>query len=129
VPLGEEPGSLVEASDLLPALLEDSTELKIVTGVDVGNAFKGELVDVFIDETLIQVWSKNHLIRTVARQRSGPVRKVRADGLKRQASAGYETSSISWRLTGGTGEKIAESRGSRPGLHDPSFVAASYRGW
>jgi transposase InsO family protein len=62
----------------------------------VGNAFKAELVDVFVDETLIQVWSKNHLIRTVARQRSGPVRKVRADGLnvkhqpdtKRQASAG-----------------------------------------
>jgi hypothetical protein len=62
----------------------------------VGNAFKAELVDVFVDETLIQVWSKNHLIRTVARQRSGPVRKVRADGLnvkhqpdtKRQASTG-----------------------------------------
>lgn len=62
----------------------------------VGNAFKAELVDVFVDETLIQVWSKNHLIRTIARERSGPVRKVRADGLnvkrqpdtKRQASGG-----------------------------------------
>jgi transposase InsO family protein len=62
----------------------------------VGNAFKGELVDVFVDETTIQVWSKNHLIRTVARTRSGRVRKVRADGLhvkhqpdtKRQASGG-----------------------------------------
>lgn len=62
----------------------------------VGNAFKAALVDVFVDETLIQVWSKNHLIRTIARMRSGPVRKVRADGLnvkhhpdtKRQASAG-----------------------------------------
>jgi transposase InsO family protein len=62
----------------------------------VGNAFKTELVDVFVDETTIQVWSKNHLIKTVARARSGPVRKVRADGLhvkhqpdtKRQASAG-----------------------------------------
>jgi transposase InsO family protein len=62
----------------------------------VGNAFKGELVDVFVDETVIQVWSKNHLIKTVARVRSGPVRKVRADGLhvkhqpdtKRQASGG-----------------------------------------
>jgi transposase InsO family protein len=62
----------------------------------VGNAFKTELVDVFVDETTIQVWSKNHLIRTVARTRSGPVRKVRADGLhvkdqpktERQASAG-----------------------------------------
>ena len=47
----------------------------------VANAFKGELVDVFVDQTTIQVWSKNHLIKTVARQRSGPVRKVRADGL------------------------------------------------
>jgi hypothetical protein len=62
----------------------------------VGNAFKGELVDVFVDQTTIQVWSKNHLIKTVARTRSGPVRKVRADGLHvkdqpntdRQASAG-----------------------------------------
>jgi transposase InsO family protein len=62
----------------------------------VGNAFKAELVDVFVDATTIQVWSKNHLIKTVARLRSGPVRKVRADGLhvqhqpdtKRQASAG-----------------------------------------
>ena len=62
----------------------------------VGNAFKAELVDVFVDETTIQVWSKNHLIKTVARARSGPVRKIRADGLhvkhqpdtKRQASGG-----------------------------------------
>jgi len=62
----------------------------------VTQAYNGELVDVFVDATTIQVWSKNHLIRTVARTRSGRVRKVRADGLhvqhqpntKRQASAG-----------------------------------------
>jgi transposase InsO family protein len=62
----------------------------------VGNAYRAELVDVFVDGTTIQVWSKNHLIKTVARQRSGPVRKIRADGLhvkhqpntKRQASGG-----------------------------------------
>ena len=47
----------------------------------VTNAFKGELIDVFVDATTIQAWSKNHLIKTVARERSGPVRKVRADGL------------------------------------------------
>ncbi len=60
----------------------------------VGSAYKAQLVDVFVDETTIQVWSKNHLARTVARTRSGSVRKVRADGLhvkhqpttKRQAS-------------------------------------------
>ena len=62
----------------------------------VGNAYKAELVDVFVDETTIQVWSRNHLVKTVARTRSGPVRKVRSDGLHvkdqpntmRQASAG-----------------------------------------
>jgi transposase InsO family protein len=62
----------------------------------VGNAYKAALVDVFVDDTVIQVWSKNHLIKTVARTRSGRVRKVRADGLhvkhqpdtNRQASAG-----------------------------------------
>jgi transposase InsO family protein len=62
----------------------------------VGNAYKAQLVDVFVDDTVIQVWSKNHLIKTVPRTRSGRVRKVRADGLhvkhqpstKRQASAG-----------------------------------------
>ncbi len=47
----------------------------------VGNAFKTELVDVFVDQTTIQVWSKNHLIKTVARSGSGRVRKVRADAL------------------------------------------------
>jgi transposase InsO family protein len=62
----------------------------------VGNAYRAELVDVFVDETTIQVWTKNHLIKTVARTRSGAVRKIRADGLhvkhqadtKRQTSAG-----------------------------------------
>jgi len=60
----------------------------------VGNAYKTELVDVFVDETTIQVWSKNHLVKTVPRERSRAVRKIRADGLnvkrqpntKRQAS-------------------------------------------
>ena len=62
----------------------------------VTNAYRGELVDVFVDGSVIQVWSKNHLIRTVARTREGRVRKVRADGLHvndqpttiRQASTG-----------------------------------------
>lgn len=63
----------------------------------VGNAFKGQLVDAFVDQAVIQVWSKNHLIKTVARERQGPIRKIRADGLhvkdqpntKCQASADY----------------------------------------
>lgn len=60
----------------------------------VGNAYKAELVDVFVEETVIQVWSKNHLIKTVARERSGPVRKVRADGLnvKRQPNMNRQAS-------------------------------------
>jgi transposase InsO family protein len=62
----------------------------------VGNAFQGQLVDAFVDDTTIQVWHQNHLIKTVARVRKGPVRKIRADGLrvadqaepKRRASGG-----------------------------------------
>lgn len=47
----------------------------------VGNAYKTLLVDAFVDDTTIQVWHQNHLIKTVARLRKGPVRKIRADGL------------------------------------------------
>jgi hypothetical protein len=62
----------------------------------VSNAYKGQLVDAFVDDTTIQVWSQNYLIKTVARLRKGPVRKIRADGLhvkhqaepNRQASGG-----------------------------------------
>ena len=61
-----------------------------------GNAYKHQLVDVFVDDTVIQVWCQNHLIKTVARTRKGQVRKVRSDGLgvkdqpdtMRQASGG-----------------------------------------
>jgi len=35
----------------------------------VTNAYKGELADVFVDGSVIQVWSKNHLIRTIAHAR------------------------------------------------------------
>jgi transposase InsO family protein len=49
--------------------------------VSVTQAYNGELVDVFVDGGVLQVWSKNHLIRIVARAREGRVRKVRADGL------------------------------------------------
>jgi transposase InsO family protein len=61
----------------------------------VGNAFKGVLVDAFVDDTTIQVWSQNHLIKTVARVRKGPVRKVRADGLHRPRSSEDKVSKIS----------------------------------
>jgi hypothetical protein len=47
----------------------------------VGNAYKAVLVDAFVYDTTIQIWSQNHLVKTVARLRKGPVRKVRADGL------------------------------------------------
>jgi transposase InsO family protein len=59
-----------------------------------GNAYRGRLVDVFVDDTTIQVWSQNHLVKTVARVRKGPVRKVRADGLhvKRQAEPSRQAS-------------------------------------
>jgi transposase InsO family protein len=61
----------------------------------VGNAYKGVLVDAFVDDTTIQIWSQNHLIKTVARVRKGPVRKVRADGLHRPRSGDTEVSKIS----------------------------------
>jgi transposase InsO family protein len=47
----------------------------------VGNAYKDQLADVFVDGSVIQVWSRNHLIKTLARTRTGPVRKIRSDGL------------------------------------------------
>lgn len=63
--------------------------------ISAGNAFGGQLIDVFVDDTVIQLWSQNHLIKTVARVRKGRIRKVRGDALhvkdhpntKRQASA------------------------------------------
>jgi hypothetical protein len=39
----------------------------------VGNAYRGQLVDVFVDDTTIQVRHQNHLIKTVARLRKGSV--------------------------------------------------------
>lgn len=56
----------------------------------VGNAYKDQLADVFVDGTLIQVWSKNHLIKTFARTRTGPVRKIRSDGLHVKAKVTTE---------------------------------------
>jgi transposase InsO family protein len=64
--------------------------------ISVTQAYNGELVDVFVDHALVQIWSKNHIIKTAVRTREGRVRKVRADGLQvkgqpttiRQASAG-----------------------------------------
>jgi transposase InsO family protein len=61
----------------------------------VGNAYKGQLVDAFVDDSTIQIWSQNHLIKTVARVRKGPVRKVRADGLHRPRSPEGKVSKIS----------------------------------
>jgi transposase InsO family protein len=61
----------------------------------VGNAYKGVLVDAFVDDTTIQIWSQNHLVKTVARLRKGTVRKVRGDGLHRPRSAEDKVSKIS----------------------------------
>jgi transposase InsO family protein len=63
--------------------------------VYVGNQYKGLVADVFVDGSVVQIWHQNHLIRTIARKGSGPVRKLRSDGLnvkyhpktKRNASA------------------------------------------
>lgn len=55
-----------------------SIDNQVVCGL---KAFAGQVIDVFVEDTVFQLWSRNHLIRTVARERSGPVRKIRADGL------------------------------------------------
>jgi len=73
------PGSTTTAASVslrLGARLQHDNQM-----FSVGNAYKGQLVDAFVDDTTIQVWSHNHLIKTVARLRKGRVRKVRADGL------------------------------------------------
>jgi hypothetical protein len=93
----------------------------------VGNAFKTELVDVFVDQTTIQVWSKNHLINTVARERSGPVRKVRADGLhvkhqpdtERQASARILPGPPTIPQVGGLVKPLLGASPTRPGRPRP----------
>jgi hypothetical protein len=47
----------------------------------VGNQFKNQIADVFVDGSVIQIWHQNHLIKTIARTRQGAVRKLRSDGL------------------------------------------------
>jgi transposase-like protein len=49
--------------------------------VFVGNQYKELVADVFVDGSVIQIWYQNHLIKTIARTRTGAVRKVRSDGL------------------------------------------------
>jgi transposase InsO family protein len=69
-----------------------SVDNQIASGL---KAFAGQVIDVFVEDSVFQLWQRNHLIRTIARRRSGPVRKIRADGLhvkdqptvKRKASA------------------------------------------
>jgi hypothetical protein len=64
----------------------------------VTNAYKGELVDVFVEGTVIQVWSKNHHQDRCPRPgREGP--EGQSLWATRQGSADYETTSISRSLT------------------------------
>ncbi len=46
--------------------------------ISVGKHHHGEHVDVHVGERLLQIWSGNELIRTIARESSGEVRKKRA---------------------------------------------------
>jgi hypothetical protein len=46
--------------------------------VSVGKHRGGEVVDVHVRDHLLEVWSGNDLIRTIARDNTGPVRKHRA---------------------------------------------------
>ena len=46
--------------------------------LSVGKHHGGEVVDVYVSDTLLEVWSANELIKTVARDTKGDVRKKRA---------------------------------------------------
>jgi hypothetical protein len=46
--------------------------------ISVGKHRGGEIVDVHVTDRLLEIWSGNDLIRSIARDRPGPVRKRRA---------------------------------------------------
>ena len=46
--------------------------------ISVGKHRHGEHVDVHVGERLLQIWSGNELLRTIARESTGEVRKKRA---------------------------------------------------
>jgi hypothetical protein len=46
--------------------------------INVGRHRGGDVVDVHVTETLLEVWSGNELIKTVLRESKGEIRKKRA---------------------------------------------------
>ena len=48
--------------------------------VSVGRNYAGSACDVLVTDGLLQFWVGNELLKTVARTRSGTVRKLHADG-------------------------------------------------
>ena len=48
--------------------------------VSVGKHFGGSACSVLVSDRTLQFWVGRELLKTVARRRSGPVRKKRADG-------------------------------------------------
>jgi len=66
--------------------------------ISVGKHRGGEVVDVHVRDRLLEVWSGNELIRSIARDNSTTVRKRRASQLNSQrsgqASAEQKSSSI-----------------------------------
>jgi transposase InsO family protein len=87
IPREKDPQAIVDSEDDTPGqwILRRVASNGIISVdnqiIGVGNGNKGLLVDVFVDRGVIQIWHKNHLLKTVARQRSGLVRKIRSDGL------------------------------------------------
>jgi len=48
--------------------------------VSVGKNWSGSKADVLVSDQLLQFWVEGHLLKTVARTGSGPIRKKRAAG-------------------------------------------------
>jgi transposase InsO family protein len=87
IPREKDPQAVVDSEDDTPGqwILRRVASNGIISVdnqvISVGKGNKGLLVDVFVDRGVIQIWHKNHLLKTVARQRSGLIRKIRSDGL------------------------------------------------
>ena len=65
--------------------------------VSVGKHRGGEVVDIHVTDRLLQIWSGNDLIRSIARDNTTPVRKRRAsrppdDHVNHQPSRNRQTS-------------------------------------
>ena len=86
--------------------------------ISVGKHFGGSPCDVLVSDTILQFWVGNALLKTVARRRTGPVRKKHAEGPSAAA--------VEFRRSGGV-SRITRSRSvkDQPKPHTPASSQAS----